>query len=426
VREVIVDLREVSAQEKQLVAYIVPLFIDAAPSTAELSSYLRDKLPEYMVPSAYVILHGLPLNANGKLDRAKLPAPDFTAGEPTLADVAPQSAKEILVWEVWTEVLPSPLRSVHDNFFELGGHSLLGMELVSRLQKQFQREIPLRWLFESPTVAGLAARLAAAEQDGAALSENRWRYLFELKPGKGKRPVFLLPGGFGGDEAYLYYAKLAYHVGADYPFYGLRAPSAEGEMIAHRRVDDMAGDYLKEIRALQPHGPYSIMGNCIGGALAYEIARQLQADGEDCNLVLLDSFCPTRTNYYHYLLHEYGRRLDRFFRDRRRSLTARIRRATLPSRPPLNGMRNAKPPRHVQRRQESYVQTLRGYRPKPYKGRVSLIYNENAYAIDPLGGWTGLISGDVASYRAQGNHETYIREHVQSLANLLRLCLEKM
>jgi surfactin synthase thioesterase subunit len=71
------------------------------------------------------------------------------------------------------------------------------------------------------------------------------------------------------------------------------------------------------------------------------------------------------------------------------------------------------------------VQTLRAYRPKPYKGHVSLIYNENAYAVDPLGGWSNLISGDVHSYRAPGDHETYIREHVQSLAKLVRQCLEK-
>jgi amino acid adenylation domain-containing protein len=425
VREVVVDLREVGAREKQLVAYIMPLSTDPAPSTAALSTYLRDKLPDYMVPSAYMILQSLPLNANGKVDRSQLPASDCAAGEPVLPNIAPQTAKEILVWEVWTEVLPAPLRSVHDNFFELGGHSLLGMELISRLQKQFQREIPLRWLFESPTVAGLAARLDAAPQNGAAPAGSLGRYLFELKPGKGKPPVFLLPGGFGGDEAYLCYARLAYHVGADYPFYGLRAPSAEGEMAAHRSVEAMALDYLNEIRSRQPHGPYSIMGNCIGGALAYEIARQLLAHGENCNLVLLDSFCPTRINYYRYLLHEYGRRLDRFFRDRRRSLAMRIRQAVMRPQLSTSGKSHNQRIRRLQRQQESYVQTLRGYRPRPYKGQISLIYNENAYAIDPRGGWTNLVSGDVASYCAKGNHESYIRGHVQSLAKLVRQCLEK-
>ena len=81
--------------------------------------------------------------------------------------------------------------------------------------------------------------------------------------------------------------------------------------------------------------------------------------------------------------------------------------------------------RRLQRRQESYVQTLRGYRPRPYQGQVSLIYNENAYATDPLGGWKNLLSGHVESYRAPGDHETYIRGHVQSLAQLVRGCLEK-
>lgn len=424
VRDAVVILREDRPGDKRLAAYYVA-HSGVAPSSEPLAAYLHAKLPSYMIPAAFVRLPQLPLNANGKIDRRALPKPVAEDRDSAPAEVGPRTAREILVREIWTEVLGLEPRSIHDNFFEAGGHSLLGIALVTRLQEQFQRPVPVRWLFESPTVAGIAARLATAEQDSEAPASNRWRYLFELKPGKGKRPVFLLPGGFGGDEAYLYYARLAYHVGADYPFYGLRARSAEGAMAAHRRVEEMAQDYLKEIRALQPQGPYSLMGNCIGGALAYEIARRLKAEREDCNLVLLDSFCPARKNYYGYLLREYGRRIDRFFRDQRRCLSARLREAFLERKMPRSGKSAAAGIRRIQRRQESYVQTLRSYRPQPYQGRVNLIYNENAYAIDPLGGWRGLLSGDVASYRAPGNHETYIREHVLSLAKLVRQCLEK-
>ncbi|HEX6770123.1 MAG TPA: thioesterase domain-containing protein, partial [Candidatus Binatia bacterium] len=422
VRDAAVVLREDQPGDKRLVAYFAAPS-GVAPSSEPLAAYLQAKLPGYMIPAAFVRLPELPLNANGKLDRRALPAP-VAEDSDSAAEASPRTAKEILVREIWTEVLGAQPRSIHDNFFEVGGHSLLGIALVSRLEEQFHRPVPVRWLFESPTVAGIAARLDAGAQDGDAPAELRWRYLFELKPGKDKRPVFLCPGGFGGDEAYLYYARLAYHVGAEYPFYGLRARSAEGEMAAHRNVEAMALDYLQEIRSLQPRGPYSLMGNCIGGALAYEIARQLQAEGEECNLVLLDSFCPTRKNYYRYLLHEYGKRIDRFFRDQRRSLSARLRQAVQQPGTLTGGKANTARIRRAQRRQEGYVQILRGYRPRPYKGRVSLIYNENSYALDPLGGWRNLISGDVKSYCAPGNHETYIREHVLSLAKLVRLCLK--
>ncbi|HET7004580.1 MAG TPA: amino acid adenylation domain-containing protein, partial [Candidatus Binatia bacterium] len=422
VQEAAVIVREDQPGDQRLVAYFVAR-AGIAPSSERLGAYLQAKLPDYMLPAAYVPLPQLPLNANGKVDRRALPQPGAPARDTAALQASPRTAKEILVREIWTEVLGAQPHSVNDNFFAVGGHSLLGIALVSRLQEQFHRPVPVRWLFESPSVAGIAARLEAAEQDLEAPAGNRWRYMFELKPGKGERPVFLLPGGFGGDEAYLYYARLAYHVGAEYPFYGLRARSAEGAMAAHRRVEDMALDYLQEIRALQPQGPYSLMGNCIGGALAYEIARQLQAEGENCNLVLLDSFCPTRKKYYHYLLHEYGKRVDRFFRDWRRSLSAKLAAAISHSTIPAHA--NVENDRRIQRHQESYVQTLRAYRPRPYVGKVSFIFNETAYAVDPLGGWQSLISGDVASYCAPGNHETYIREHVLSLAKLVRQCLEK-
>ena len=424
VRDAAVVLREDQPGDKRLVAYFVARSA-VAPSRELLAGYLQAKLPSYMIPAAFVLLPELPVNANGKIDRLALPQPIPENRDKTVIETGPRTAKETLVREIWTEVLGAQPRSIHDNFFELGGHSLLGIALVSRLQEQFHRPVPVRWLFESPSVAGLAARLDSAPSDGVPPATNRWRYLFELKPGNGKGPVFLCPGGFGGDEAYLYYARLAYHVGAEYSFYGLRARSAEGEMAAHRHVEAMAVDYLQEIRSLQPHGPYSLMGNCIGGVLAYEIARQLQAEGEQCNLVLLDSFYPSRRNYYHYLLHEYGKRIDRFFRDRRRDLSARLREIVVQPKTPTSGKPNSSRSRRIQRRQESYVQILRGYRPRPYKGRVSLIYNENAFAIDPLGGWKHLLSGNVASYCAPGNHETYIREHVVSLAKLLRQCLEK-
>ena len=423
VEEAAVIVREDQPGDQRLIAYFVAR--SNAFSSASLLAYLQAKLPGYMMPGAFVQLPRLPLNANGKLDRPALPQPTVQEPDKIAAETSPRTAKEILVREIWTEVLKAQPHSIHDNFFEVGGHSLLGMALIARLQKEFQRPIPVRWLFESPSVAGFAARLEAAEHNSEAPAANRRHYLFELKPGNGKPPVFLLPGGFGGDEAYLYYARLAYHVGADYPFYGLRARSAEGEIAAHRRIQDMARDYLDEIRSLQAHGPYSLMGNCIGGALAYEIASQVQAAGEDSNLILLDSVCPNWKSYWRYVLQEYGRRVDRFFRDHRRDLSMRLRRASVPADAPPGGKAHGRRIRHIQRRQESYVQTLRAYRPKPYKGHVSLIYNENAYAIDPLGGWSNLISGDVNSYRAPGDHETYIREHVQSLAKLVRQCLEK-
>ena len=151
---VVVRQRESSA-EKSLFSYVVPR--QPSPSLVlELRNFLKRKLPEYMVPSAFVILDTLPLLPNGKVDRQKLLPRDDTG--PQLAEqfVAPHSEIEELVAQVWEEVLKIENIGIHDNFFELGGHSLLAVQIISRLRDAFNREVPLSALFETPTVVGLA------------------------------------------------------------------------------------------------------------------------------------------------------------------------------------------------------------------------------------------------------------------------------
>ena len=123
--------------------------------------FLKDKLPEYMVPSAFVLLDKFPLTPNGKIDRKALPAPDQTRPEFEQSYVPPRSPIEEMLVAIWREVLNIDRIGIHDNFFELGGHSLLAMQLIVRINKQFQIEFPLYSLFEAPTVAGLSVRLEA-------------------------------------------------------------------------------------------------------------------------------------------------------------------------------------------------------------------------------------------------------------------------
>src|SRR5215217_5109123 len=154
IREAVVLAREDEPGDKRLVAYLVS---ESELSVSELREWLKQKLPEYMVPTGYVWLAELPLTANGKVDRAALPAPEGT--RPELADsyVAPRTAIEEVVAGIWSEVLKVERVGMHDNFFELGGHSLLAVQVVSRLQRNFEVEIPLRRLFESPSTAQLSA-----------------------------------------------------------------------------------------------------------------------------------------------------------------------------------------------------------------------------------------------------------------------------
>jgi len=153
VAEAEVTARESKTESMELVAYVVPR---AEISVTALRSHLAERLPFYMVPTAFVMLASLPLTANGKVDRQALPDPDETRPEIEESYVAPRTASEEALTKIWGEILGLEQVGVFDNFFELGGHSLLATRVASRVREEFQVELPLRTLFEQPTIAGLA------------------------------------------------------------------------------------------------------------------------------------------------------------------------------------------------------------------------------------------------------------------------------
>ncbi|MBV9494203.1 MAG: amino acid adenylation domain-containing protein [Acidobacteria bacterium] len=175
VRQAVVILREDRPGDKRLVAYVVPN--DAAPTTAELRAHLRAVLPDYMIPSAFVTLAKLPISPNGKVDRRALPVPDLLDVQES-APVAPRTAEEEQLVEIWADVLGVPNVGIEDDFFSLGGHSLLATQLIARVSRTFGVDMPLRRLFEAPTVAAFAPLLVAEmEQTLSALSEDELQAL---------------------------------------------------------------------------------------------------------------------------------------------------------------------------------------------------------------------------------------------------------
>jgi hypothetical protein len=162
VREVVVTVREDTPGNRRLVAYVVA-HDEESCSTAELHEYAQRRLPEYMTPTAFVLLDALPLNSNGKIDRLKLPAPDGVRPEWEGEYVAPRTPLEEVIEGVWGELLSVDRVSVHDNFFDLGGHSLLATQVLARLLTLFKIELPLIAIFQSPTIAEFAGEVRAHE-----------------------------------------------------------------------------------------------------------------------------------------------------------------------------------------------------------------------------------------------------------------------
>jgi amino acid adenylation domain-containing protein len=160
----IVLARENVTGEKQLVAYVVTNQ-EQALTASDLRDFLKAKLPSYMLPATFVFLDSLPLTPNGKVDRRKLPLPDLNRPELKEAFVAPRTPDEEMMAEIWAEILKVNKVGIHDNFFDLGGHSLLATQVISRVRKDFHVDLPLRALFEAPTVAGLTAMLLLKQSE---------------------------------------------------------------------------------------------------------------------------------------------------------------------------------------------------------------------------------------------------------------------
>jgi acyl carrier protein len=160
VKQAVVLVNEDGRGDKRLLAYVVA-DRDQNNSPEELRVYLKQQLPEFMVPSAIVLLPRIPLNANGKIDRQALPEPEMVE---TKAYVAPKTPSEEIVAKIWIEVLRRDRISANDNFFDLGGHSLLATQVISRVREQFRIELPIRAIFESPTISSLAEAIATADK----------------------------------------------------------------------------------------------------------------------------------------------------------------------------------------------------------------------------------------------------------------------
>lgn len=288
VAQVVVIAREDTPGDPRLVAYIIgnEVIADGAKpvTTSELRRYLAERVPPFMIPASFVQMEEFPHTPNGKVDKKALPAPLGTvvSDASSTEDKTPQTPLELTLTGIWESILGVKNIGRNDNFFELGGNSLLGIRLLSAVEKVLHRRVPVAVIFQGQTVAEMAETLnrdSSFESNGRAIAVQPKGYL---------SPLFFVPGVNGN---VIGYEELAQELGTDRPLYGLQSVGLQGESDPLQNLSEIASTFIEDIRAVQPEGPYHLMGFCIGGMVAFELAQQLSSKGEQiAYLGLIDTW----------------------------------------------------------------------------------------------------------------------------------------
>lgn len=394
VKEAVVVIRKYADGSPRVVAYVASA-IQPAPTPSELWEALTKKLPERMVPTAYVVLDTLPRAPGGAVDRDALPAP--YAVRPGLPETftPPRDPLEKLLTEVWEECLNVRPVGTTDHFLELGGDSLLAVRMVRAVEERIGRKLRPQALLTGGTVKELAAELLRSLGDASPAQ------LVEVQAGNPDRRLFFLHGDFNGGGFYC--VNLARHLGKDQAFYALQ-PHGLTEPQVPQTIEDMAADHLSTLFTFQPEGPYLLGGHCNGALIVLEMAHELRRRGKEVEQVLLIS--PPR-------------------------ITSGQSLASLPYLGPvLPGPGGGQPRRidltqlpHEERRailQEIYRRACGRYQFRPYPGRV-IVAEAAEYRAHV--NWSH--AAPAAKFAiVRGNHFTMLTHHVQDLAAVLRKHLD--
>jgi len=454
VQEALALARDERLGESRLVAYVVPRQ-GKSPGSNDLRRALALQIPDYMIPSAFVLIDAMPLTPNGKVDRRALPALDSMRTAKEKPFVPPKTLVQFQLASIWEELLDVRPVGITDDFFALGGHSLLAARLVDRMMDICGKMVSLASLFSGATIEHLEEALLQRTGDGLHSPVAR------VQEGNAKQPLFFLHGDLVGGG--LYCAKLARALDPDRTVYAIQPFGPDGRPVPHT-IEAMAADYLGALRAVQSEGPYLLGGYCLGSLAAFEMARQLQAQGEQVAALVMIEPATThvRTRVASMLVGRWGDliRLDlekqvrlflrlrngeiqflRFLTLGRTGMIAtmnytvqtslkRLARAFLPGSRPE---RSSSPPKDdtivtpfsmaFDELEGRYTWAIARYAPQRYRGRVALFWARDARVkTEAAKGWKDVVEG-IAVHATPGTHLSAITTHVETLAEQVRLCL---
>lgn len=448
VSQAVVVVREDHVGEQQLTAYIT-MRAQALADSRALRKALLTFLPEYMVPSSFVQIDNFPLTPNRKVDRKALITPEFrprqTPEDPSSNEgsdranpymsgddlspgryVLPSNDIESTMVAIWRDVLGVDRVGVLNNFFELGGHSLSATRLISRLRVALEMELPLRCIFIHPTIAELASHIsydASAHRYRYTRELPKWSCLVPVQPKGSRAPFFFVAGYANPDETLLLMSQLIPHFGLEQPLFGFRPRWVEGSD-DYGSVEEMAREFLTELRAVQPKGPYQLGGHCVGGIAALEIAQLLLREGEEVNMmVFLDTERPSALRTFFTELYFVWQRA-RHIRD----VISEILHANRAARREIIRKllhRKFKEKDKFYQSKVVYRRLLYRHTTKHYPGRITLIVNEAQARFDRDLGWTGIPRDGLDIHTVPGAHYTVLDNHAKEVAQVILKCMGK-
>jgi thioesterase domain-containing protein/acyl carrier protein len=442
IRDNVVIVREDSPSDKKLVAYLIRkenLEIDLA----ELRQFLKTKIPDYMVPAAYVFIDRFPLTPNGKIDRKALPSPIETSQKQTKGFVPPNTDMEHKLASIWSDVLKIQTIGIDEDFFEIGGHSMIAVTLMVKIEKELGVRLPLAILFNHSNI-----------HDMAELVENKvapvsWGSLVPIKAKGTKKPLYLV---HGAGLNLLLYTTIVAHLDPDQPVFGLQAKGLDGVGEPLDTIEGIAAYYISEILAVDHSGSYALAGFSMGGQIAFEMARQLVEAGKKVSFLgvfdtvsenVSDKHIPVFKRYWlrtDRLFHQItwiigtflkmpGRKKYEFAMAKWKSLKQKITKDDYKIKPEgVSEGKQSELPKYLHKVHRANYQAMERYILPEYPGRLHLFraMDQKFYIKDPVNyGWDKFVK-EMVILHIPGEHSTiFAPPNDELFARALQKCLNE-
>ncbi|WP_149302847.1 non-ribosomal peptide synthetase [Pareuzebyella sediminis] len=406
------------SEVKKLVAFVTG---GEGLETNSLKASLKKTLPDFMIPTSFVILNEFPRLPNGKVDKKALSSFEITLSrqEGTESEL-PKGEVAVKLAEIWKEVLDLEFVGMHDNFFELGGDSIRSIEMLAKARKQGINLSPNQ-IFEYQTIKELESFVVKNKGQ-----DDQWDYLVPFRKEGNKKPLFCLHAG-GGNV--FFYRGLADFIDSERPLYGIQASGMYGKKHKmHKTIAEMADDYIEAINRVQTKGPYNIMVYCFSASVGHEMAIKMKARGERCNLIVMDTMAkPWTLNTPHRLKIRLVGFLKRFLRMPFSTLKSMILFRWEKFSRGMNERYGKKSGNTLEELQTNLERLSFSYDWKPFDGNISLILTEKAHESlnqETISSWQEFASGGVKILKTPGNHSFVFKEdNLAHVAERIEECI---